>query len=291
MSESPTDNSTFHRPQHIYHPQRLATEDVLTRAKAYPYLRPDDSFLYDSGAVRPIPFDFDFSAGRYNAFLVVGSNAAPDQLRRKYGTDGVLIPVLRARCTHLDIVYGPYVVFYGSVPSTIVPSPHTVLHTHVILLDAALTATMNATEVSYHVCRLSPTAPQTIEFEDAHCFSKGIPFSSRDIFIYVSMFGALRTQGQDASPVALTFFKAHRRTFPDMDQVGILNYVKDRLGVSDTLDNWIRKMVDCKDLEVFRDIRNKLAPQQASFDSPSDLPPVDDCFALVQSLWPKNMKL
>jgi len=116
--------------------------DRFHRAAAYPYARPDHSYVYDDGATVALDeFPGEVTAGR-TPVLAFGSNAAPEQLRRKFGaTPDTVIPVIRADLADFDVVYSAHLTAYGAVPATLAPSPGARLQTWVTWLDDAQLAT------------------------------------------------------------------------------------------------------------------------------------------------------
>jgi len=101
---------------------------VLLRALGYPYTVPSYSYLFDAGFAAPIA-EADF-AGRVPV-LAYGSNAAPDQLIRKFeDVPGTRIPVTRVSVSGIDAVYAAWFAAYGSVPATIHDAPGTEVFVH-----------------------------------------------------------------------------------------------------------------------------------------------------------------
>lgn len=273
----PSDNkdAAMKAPSHYKLAESLPGEDPLERALSYPYARPDASYLYDDGAVRDIPVDFDFGSGKYVPFLVVGSNAAPVTLRRKYGTlSGVQIPVLRVACHDMDIIYCPGVTPHGYIPSSIAACDGVVLHTHAILLPASLVEQMNATEPNYHVCTLAPGCKQRIEFLDG--FDQRVPFSSQHVYMYVVTRGPLLHTPSNA-PIAVSFFHAENRSFVSMGEEKVLQYVQKFLGDTAPLNQWLLDLINSGDMQRFKEIKRRL-------NEISRVNHVDDCFVIKQTL-------
>ncbi|EFJ41369.1 hypothetical protein VOLCADRAFT_98685 [Volvox carteri f. nagariensis] len=171
-------------------------EQKLLRAKGYPYARPETSFLFVRGEV--LEFDNDqwqglnhlpdivgrcgslasqFSAERgvdlvglsreelFWPVLAIGSNAGPEQLRRKYPPQDFpdcVIPVggwsgkvIQVALEDFDVVYTPYIATYGSCTATLEHSPGTVTSIFITYLTGPLMQRMHATEGGYNLCRLS----------------------------------------------------------------------------------------------------------------------------------------
>ncbi len=154
-------------------------DDPLVRAKTYPYFTPPYSYLLVNGAAYEI-----VEAGRDPtrdgrlrdggrvapaatvlhdlgvrgapplderiAVLAHGSNAAPETLARKYARfdEDVVIPVIKARLAHFDVVYATHFSGYGSIPSTLAASGETVAEIAVNFLTPHQLALMHECELS-----------------------------------------------------------------------------------------------------------------------------------------------
>lgn len=140
-------------------PANLPGEDTTTRALTYPYDRPPHGYIFHAGKSNPLPsslLGLPLPLHDYVAVVSIGSNGAPEQLRRKYGDgDDVFIPVLAACVHNADFVFAANVSGYGSVSSTVTYSMGTIVHTHVTLLTKVEFERMNLTEGGYHLCKLA----------------------------------------------------------------------------------------------------------------------------------------
>lgn len=269
MSFSHSNDITEETFKEAFRPPNLPGEDTLTRALSYPYERPNESFIYRNGKTNKLPTNFKINK-MYTPFIVVGSNASPLQLQRKYGGSeysnmDVEIPVLKVKLYHLDIVYTHTITFYGSMPSTIIESEGTIIETHVILLDNDLVNLMNSTEDSYHICKFQKGCKQKVEFYDA------VDININDIFVYVSK---LRNFKLNGSPVAVTDFMAVHRKFTHMKEKDILKEMMKSLHVDETeisLQDWVVKLVESKDY---------LSSLLRDFKFAGD---ISQCFQIVQT--------
>jgi hypothetical protein len=176
----------------------------LARAKAYPFGHPDSSYLFRGGRAEPLDDVEQWTKGRAPV-LASGSNAAPDQLARKYADHGedVAIAVTRVVLDGFDSVYNAHIAAYGSVPATLFPSPGTRLVTFITWLDDAALAVMHATEqpgINYHFAELSGVAAAV----------EGLGTLDA-AFAYISVVGCLIHAG---GPVALAEVPAEGRRFP-----------------------------------------------------------------------------
>ncbi|MEM6583533.1 MAG: hypothetical protein AAF699_19805, partial [Pseudomonadota bacterium] len=131
---------------------------LVYQGLTYPYPRESGSFLFIDGASYPytkitgdllgdsevrLPGDITLKVSdlleklgleelknqRLHAVVGYGSNPAPSQLSRKYaadiGTRGIVMPVIKGSIEDYDVVWTPLFVQYGSMPSTLFPSPGT----------------------------------------------------------------------------------------------------------------------------------------------------------------------
>jgi hypothetical protein len=201
----------------------------IARAKSYPFGPPTESYLFRAGRAAPLTD----AASRVNGLtpvLASGSNAAPDQLARKYAARGAAaaIPVTRARVRDFDSVYNAHIAAYGSVPATLFPSPGTVLTTFITWLDDDALAVMHGTEqpgVNYHYAELSGIA---VEVEGLGALDAA--------FAYISVAGCLI---RDGAPVALAEVSAAGRSFPALTQVEALTHARDLTAPGMDIDAFI----------------------------------------------------
>lgn len=100
--------------------EMTARTDLVHRirhAESYPFARPACSYLFADGAMRPLPKD----ACRHRLpVMASGSNASPDRLAAKFGTDDA-IPVTRATLHGFAVVFAGHFTAYGAVPATLCP--------------------------------------------------------------------------------------------------------------------------------------------------------------------------
>lgn len=188
----------------------------LDRALGYPYERPPWSFRYwpVHHHVEPVGAVRRDELVERTAVLAIGSNAAPDQLRRKFGchpSGAAPIVVVEARVSDHDVVHAAMVASYGSVPATLVERPGTTCHVHVTLLDPPQLEHMHETEGLGSAYRLDHVAPGLVEVPLLG------PLDS--VEAYVATRGPMLVDG---SPVALAAITAEGRTLPAMHQRDVL---------------------------------------------------------------------
>ncbi|CAN8064443.1 unnamed protein product [Agarophyton chilense] len=182
---------------------------IVSRALRYPYHRPSGAFTFVNGTAQP--YTPPPHTTHLHVVLAIGSNAAPEQLRRKFGTQRTPVHVLPARLHGLDVVYAAMLAPYGSIPATLALSEHTVAHVHAMLLPSALLPVLHASESGYLFVRLRRTQALRAVLPPDH-----IPcLSSLPIFAYVARLGPLHVHG---APVALAEIVARQRRFVPMPQ-------------------------------------------------------------------------
>ena len=185
---------------------------IVERALAYPFAPPDESYVLDGRAPRPVRPD-DVAPHERHAVLAYGSNASTRALLRKFAGD-LHLPVLAGTLEGFDIVYSSHLSAYGSLPVTLHPRPGHELHTFVTLVDDDQLVRLAETEFNYAVRRLD-----------------GIRFRGPEIDVeapiaFVSRHGAL---GIDGDHIPLR----------DRDQPTMLRRVRDHLAPDEELDDFI----------------------------------------------------
>jgi hypothetical protein len=228
----------------------------LLRAKSYPFNPPSESYLFRAGRVEPLD-DAPARVRGLTPVLASGSNAAPEQLARKYAAAGsdVAIPVTRVHLHDFDSVYNAHIAAYGSVPATLFPSPGTVLATFITWLDDAALAVMHGTEqpgVNYHYAEL---AGITAEVEGVGTLDAA--------FAYISVAGCLMHGG---APLALAEVPATDRRFRALRQPDALALARDLTAPGIDLDAFILETVADAVLRAARG--EKLAASAAAFAYP-----------------------
>lgn len=93
----------------------------IRHAESYPFARPACSYLFENGRMSPL--SGDACRGRF-AVVASGSNASPDRLVAKFGSDH-RIPVTRAVLQDFAVAFAGHFTGYGAIPATLCPSPGT----------------------------------------------------------------------------------------------------------------------------------------------------------------------
>ena len=149
--------------------------------------------------------------------LAYGANRSLAGIARKLGTDAPSPPVVvaAARLDGFDIVYSAHVSPYGAVPATLQRHPGRVVDVHVLFLDDAQVAAIDAYEPNYQRRRLHGISLRLAD---------GTAVDGAEA--YISLHGCLAIDGL-ACPIA------------ERDQETILALVRDRLAPGEDLDDFI----------------------------------------------------
>lgn len=198
---------------------------AMRRALDYPWERPARSYVLQDG--RPellhalaagrrdeVLARFVGSAAR-TPLLAIGSNAAPDTLRRKLGhfdaPEDRDVLVVAGHLHDFDIGPSAHLAMYGSVPATPFASPGTRVRAAILWLTSAQFTQLTWSELSYAIGRLEvPFAADESEFNAA------------SVIAFVSRFGVLCPDGES---VALAAIPARGRTARALSQAELLQRV------------------------------------------------------------------
>lgn len=248
---------------------------VIERALKYPYDRPSDSFTFANGTHSELQHEPQWSS--YTAVLAIGSNAAPAQLRRKFGVTPQPVHVVKALLSGMDVVYGAQLSHYASFGASLARSHGTVVDVFITLLNEHFLSSMHATELGYKFCRLNDGHHVQIVLAD------GRPLQ-RPVYAYVARCGPLRLQldGSNAStPVAITEIKARGRLFPQRTQPQLQRIVRDMVAAQEHLSHFVLSNV--RDQQRRKRISHHV--QQLSAAAQQHAPfQLDNCWHLVHDL-------
>lgn len=252
MGDSSSDDPTFvqagTRDAFAGHPR---AQDLL-RALNYPYARPARSFLFAGGAPHPIAaLGRHHLAGR-TPVIGYGSNAAPEQLLRKYGDDcNTAIPVLTARLLGFDTVYSAHVTRYGALPATLIESADTEITIGLLWLTDPQLRRMHETEslaANYDYVVLSEIALEA-----------DLVGTVREAGAYIGLHGHLIDTGLDrpegsaerrGGPIALAAVAARGRRFPALDETEALAHAMARLDLDLSLEEFVLRLIDDEPFRV-----------------------------------------
>jgi len=215
----------------------LAPISELDRARKYPYHAPQGGFILNAGRLLPLT-EGDLAAsasailGGRVAVLSVGSNRAPVQLLRKFGT-AATVPVTPARLHDCDIVHAALIGYYAAVPCTAFPSVGTVVDLNVAWLDPEQLVQMHRTEgigVAYDFVEMD-----NVE----HLFTLSAAFSGAlsdgPVFGYAARAGVLDCG--NGQPAGLAAIPAQGRKFKTLSQDAAVTYLCQLVGIDATTPN------------------------------------------------------
>lgn len=228
---------------------------VLARALAYPYDLRKTPFLFDTGGVRPfrvlelrcapdtdglprVTLFAETDSGRQTfdariPLIASGSNAAPEQLQRKFGHTGTPapIPVLPVAAAGLIAVHSAHVARYGAIPATLAREVGIDTILPLLLPDRATLKAISATEalgVNYDLVRLDGLDIG----HGRHRLGAALAFRSRH--------GVL---APTVMPLRLAAFPASGSRIAGHPQRDILETVRSLVGCPDDLAAFVDRLV------------------------------------------------
>ncbi len=190
----------------------LNKPEIIDRALGYPYDIRDSSFTLHRG--RAVAFEPMATADR-RPVIAIGSNRAPQQLKRKFG-DNETVPVQHGRLYDHDVVHSAHLSSYGAVPATLRHVTSTEVHVAIAWLTSMQLEIMHKTELphgNYEYIEL-----RNIRLETEH----GETVSSA--FVYQSTRGHLADA--DGAPFALAEVRASRRRLRAISQRQALEHAR-----------------------------------------------------------------
>jgi hypothetical protein len=201
-------------------PSRACDAEAFAWACAYPWARPAGSYLLtEDGGVELLSAlaepererlieRFAAPDGDRLPLLAIGSNAAPETLRRKLAhfperADRTVLAV-HGRLHEFDVGYAAQPALYGALPATIFPSPGTAVAATLLWVTPAQFTQLTWSELSYRLGRLRTrfTVDEAGERFD-------------EVLVFVSRWGAFCVDG---APAALAAVPAQRRTATALTQ-------------------------------------------------------------------------
>lgn len=214
-------------------PARECNEAEIARALAYPWARPLGSYLLGESELEALEAMSParrgdvldrFTAGDSDRLpvLSIGSNAAPEVLRRKFAhftvAEDRTVLALTGRLRDFDIGVAAQPTMYGSMPATLFPSPGTAVRATILWVTPAQFTQLAWSEITY---RLGSLRARFEVDETAAGFDQVLVFTSR--------FGSFCPDGE---PVALAAIPASDRIAPEMTQEQLLD-VAARMAIGD----------------------------------------------------------
>lgn len=206
--------------------------ELLLRAKAYPYERPNGSYLLESDRIIELKGRvLDGKLDKYIPVLAYGSNAAPDQLRKKLKKINDPVAVLSATIKGFDVVYASKFSDYGAIPATLAPSKGTVLQVYVVMLTKEHLKLVHKTERPHY----SYGKLNTPILIDRLGFREGV-------FTYFYPYGYKVNKRY----IAFEEVIAQNRSLLSMRHDQMLSLVHDKINPQEDLDTFIINMVGNK---------------------------------------------
>ena len=228
--------------------------EILARAKAYPFPRPDSSvILVGDRLFELIEVDHeDLSASRLRsgdsiasvgdvaaaagappeeigaprtAVLAYGSNASPESLRWKFPDHVAVLPLLRGTAGGLDVVYSAHMTVYGSIAATLQASPGTTAEVFVALLTEAQLERVTAWEIN--------ATPEGLDGTDIELECAPPP---AEVTAFISRHGCL-TKGE--TEIAVADVPGEDRCFPAMTEPEVLEHARTIAAPNASLDDFI----------------------------------------------------
>ncbi|MEK9672389.1 MAG: hypothetical protein VW268_07790 [Rhodospirillaceae bacterium] len=213
------------------------------RALAYPYDIPDQSFVIDKGAVRPVTCDDDLGDlnGRIPV-LAVGSNQSIRALSWKFGgpEDGP-VPCVRVHLKDFDSVYCAHIAGYGSLPATLHTSPGTTVTLFVNWLTEEQLAQMHGTEVSAKNYVFGELSGIDMTAEAGPQLTK--------VGLYLGTRGALTIDG---CPVPLASIRAVERRWRALSQPEVMGQLQTRFACDGPQEAFIQELIDDQEARLAR---------------------------------------
>jgi hypothetical protein len=205
-------------------PARECDAGAIAQAVAYPWARPLGSYLLlddELEALEAMPADRrEHTLDRFTAagkerlpVLSIGSNAAPEALRRKLAhfsaAEDRTVLALTGRLHDFDVGVAAQPTMYGSLPATLFPSPGTAVVTTLLWVTPAQFTQLAWSEITYRLGKLRT------RFE-----VKETTAAFDEVLVFVSRFGVFCPGGE---PVALAAIPASSRTAPERTEEQLLD--------------------------------------------------------------------
>lgn len=227
-------------------------QDILHRARAYPYDYPRHSFLFQNGEV--LPFEPTQTDGR-TPVLAFGSNQSPAQLTRKFGRVNHPIPVERVRLHDFDVVYSAHITSYGAVPAMMQHCPGTYVDVAISWLDDNQLDVMHQTELYAANYVFAALDDVTLHHRDT--------MRVQTVFAYVGEKGHLV---HDDGAVSLLAIQAENRRWTARSTGEVLELVRRRVAPDRTTDQFILDLVADKDYR--RSVTQAISQDETRFTYP-----------------------
>lgn len=252
--------------------KEFTNEEIIWKAKNYPYDIPNHSFIFVNGSIlKVIDFNSDsvtdsivlingknqelgeylYSKGIYSIqnlsnrtpLLAYGANASCRKLRNDFSNlaQNIVIPVIKAHLFDFDVVYSAHFSPYSSIPAALQYSPKTTVDIFVTYLTDSQLKQMNKTEslgINYSLGRL---------LDIQMVLENNIILN--EVLSYFTMHGCLFVND---SHISLSAIAANNRKFPQMDELEVLKLVRNKLDENKELDTFILENIYNEELKKYR---------------------------------------
>ena len=270
-------------------------EELVERAKQYPFLRPAGSFVFTHGRTYPVPHPAgpwspdlevadgdrtisfselcervgagshaagnggaaDYACEERTPVFGYSSNASPDALSHKFAVlPNAVIPSIRCHVTDWDAVYSCH-ISRGYVPGAIHPSPGTDLHGTLSWLTDDELELMNASENLGINYGFKPLKGVVATFENGETITGPLA--------YLTLHGELRINDL---PVAVAGTTADNRRYGVMAETEVLELARARIAPDQDLDTMIAAAIGS--FETQQALTRKL--KECHFTTPGGTP-------------------
>ncbi|MFT6556590.1 hypothetical protein [Sneathiella sp.] len=230
--------------------------DDITRALNYPYSRPKGSFTISGKQVHDLPPDF-WPLGRIPV-LACGSNAAPEQLVRKFGSHETdAIHVTQAHLKDYLIGYSAHIAGYGAIPATLAVAKGHGTDCHITWLTEAQLRHMHKTEAVGKNYRFSELSNLSLQ-----CSQNGLLTTA---FAYISLRGYL---AQNDNPILIKDLNTAKAPFQEMSQQNIQRLMCSLVSPASSVEDFIVENITDPDLR--RDRVHKFGQYAKIFSCPNE---------------------
>ena len=243
-------------------------EELVERAKGYPFPRPAGSFIFTHGRTWPVPHpagpwtpeleiadgdrtitfaelcervaggagasaSADYSCADRTPVFGYSSNASPDALSHKFAMlPHAVVPSIRCHVTDWDAVYSCH-ISKGYIPGAIHPSPGTELHGTMSWLTDEELELMNASESLGTNYEFKPLKGAVATFENGQSITS--PWA------YFTLHGELRINDM---PVAVEGTVADNRRYGVMAETEILELAHSQIAPDQSLDQMMASAIE-----------------------------------------------
>ncbi len=213
----------------------IAMKD-LPHAADYPFPAPLERYVFAGEGEAPT-----FAVEGRVPVLALGSNAAPAQLRRKFGESNGWIPVSRAVLFDHVVVYSAHFTRYGAIPATLHRYPGGIAFVALTWLDEGQLRRMHDSEslgVNYDYVEVADIRLE----HDGGGITASLPIGA-----YVSRHGPLL---HAAKPIRLAETAASGCPLPALTQPAALRFAHKRVAPELGYDAFMARLIADQDFRI-----------------------------------------